>query len=395
MLVRELQAALGSATVMPGRKRACVALLLRLSPAALRQNPEVTALMEAISSPEVTQSRAKLVEAIFNSVNVEDLEAFFILRASNENDRWGGQVGLPGGRQDVGESDLETAAREVLEEVGLILPGLDLSEIMENPRIARIWSDLEDKCDFKNNNDRRLESRFEVLGRVHDRKVLQGPDGLVVSGFVFMQVATETPHINPEHSEVAACGWCPLNHLLGENVASPMAFSIAKMTFPQEHPGAFKVMEMLGLDDLYFTKVSLPMNPLYISAHADPNSGRALTTLEVAASDTNTEVAVREAFFLWGMTLGIINDLLTDMTGLRKERIGVSDTIVPGWVKVEKIFASKIHNLGLHTLRRGYQLTFSEPMPWSLYMMVYPIMVLGCVSGPPLVAAAKFFRSRM
>ena len=48
------------------------------------------------------------------------VEMLFIKRAVRENDPWSGQVALPGGRRDDGETDLaDTAVRETLEEVGL------------------------------------------------------------------------------------------------------------------------------------------------------------------------------------------------------------------------------------------------------------------------------------
>ena len=48
------------------------------------------------------------------------VEMLFIERAVRENDPWSGQVALPGGRRDDGETDLaDTAVRETLEEVGL------------------------------------------------------------------------------------------------------------------------------------------------------------------------------------------------------------------------------------------------------------------------------------
>jgi hypothetical protein len=49
--------------------------------------------------------------------NVNGLEILFIKRTENPKDPWSGDIALPGGRQDEGETDLETAIRECREEV--------------------------------------------------------------------------------------------------------------------------------------------------------------------------------------------------------------------------------------------------------------------------------------
>lgn len=51
-------------------------------------------------------------------VTSSSLEIAFMQRAQNPNDRWSGQMSFPGGRQDKGETDEETAIREVREEIG-------------------------------------------------------------------------------------------------------------------------------------------------------------------------------------------------------------------------------------------------------------------------------------
>jgi 8-oxo-dGTP pyrophosphatase MutT (NUDIX family) len=49
------------------------------------------------------------------------MEILFLKRATNPTDRWSGDVAFPGGRQQQGETDKETAMRETLEEIGLDL----------------------------------------------------------------------------------------------------------------------------------------------------------------------------------------------------------------------------------------------------------------------------------
>ncbi|GBG29957.1 Nudix hydrolase 11 [Hondaea fermentalgiana] len=372
MRVAELRELLGRATLLPGSKRACVALLLRVAPKARSAKPELQQQLSAGAAPDedsgglAGEGRAAHARKVFAAADVRDLEAFFILRASNDDDRWGGQVGLPGGRQNAGEEDRATAAREVFEEVGLVLPELDKS-LLPNPR--------------KN-------SPFAFVGRIHDRKVLQGKNALIVCSFVYLQVTDETLTLMPEPSEVGACGWSPLDMFLEDDVAQPLSFSVGDMGFPKENPKAFKLMQLLRLDRMFFTMVPLRVDPLYISAEVDTRTGHAQPA-SPSLTPPEDEQAVRQAFYLWGMTLGIVNDLLVDMSGIRTERIGVTDRILPGF-KVEKLFGSKAHNFLLHSLRRGYHMAFDEPMPWSMYMRTYPMLVLALTSATPVILGTSF-----
>ncbi|CAM0142020.1 unnamed protein product [Umbelopsis sp. WA50703] len=48
-------------------------------------------------------------------------EILFIRRAKRAGDPWSGDMAFPGGRNEEGENDQDTVAREVMEEVGLDL----------------------------------------------------------------------------------------------------------------------------------------------------------------------------------------------------------------------------------------------------------------------------------
>ena len=170
------------------------------------------------------------VEGRINALAAElDLEAFFILRASNDSDRWSGQVGFPGGRQSDadGGSDEATVAREVMEEVGITLPGL------------RAGAHEETECSES------IDSEFEHLGRLYDRVIApQRGSTLVVSCLVYLQRPRDSsspsssssstsrsssaqqlpPALEP--TEVAACGWVPIRSLQARDGAVPMILSL-------------------------------------------------------------------------------------------------------------------------------------------------------------------------
>src|SRR5258706_15670381 len=67
-------------------------------------------------------------------------EVFLIRRTEQAHDPWSGHVAFPGGRYDVGDSDLEmTARREVFEEVGIDLSstGVVLGRLDDVQAVAR------------------------------------------------------------------------------------------------------------------------------------------------------------------------------------------------------------------------------------------------------------------
>lgn len=51
----------------------------------------------------------------------DEVKLLFIKRRVNPKDTWSGQMAFPGGRQDPFETDMETAYRETMEEVGIDL----------------------------------------------------------------------------------------------------------------------------------------------------------------------------------------------------------------------------------------------------------------------------------
>ena len=96
--------------------------------AALLVHPEITKLRSALETRKVADVeteegvRRAAVALIFRAGETGDPELLFIKRAEYPGDPWSGQVAFPGGREEVGDSNLmNTAIRETREETGLDL----------------------------------------------------------------------------------------------------------------------------------------------------------------------------------------------------------------------------------------------------------------------------------
>lgn len=67
-------------------------------------------------------SRYACVAVIIRGKTIDDFEVGFIQRAFHPEDRWSGQLAFPGGKKEEQDlTDLDTAIRETLEEVGVDL----------------------------------------------------------------------------------------------------------------------------------------------------------------------------------------------------------------------------------------------------------------------------------
>lgn len=236
-------------------------------PAALarQQLSQVRAGLARAAPPRLPGGRRAVVACLLREPRdpAESVEVCFILRApaprgaSAAGRRWGGQVALPGGHAEEGESDHEAVARECLEEVGVSLdaPGA-----------------------------------YRFLGCVRERRA--PPRGgqptehtLVVACRVYEQLAEPAATPRLQAAEVAACGWAPLSLMLGDDCVRPLDWSA-------------RVGHQGSSWDGY------PSVPL----------GAELRDLRVAEGFEGADV--RQDFVLWGLTLSIVSDWL-QASGLR------------------------------------------------------------------------------
>lgn len=106
-----------------------------------------------------------------------DVDILLIERPTRDDDPWSGHMALPGGRQEEGEDDRQTAIRETEEEVGID-----------------------------------LVSNGALLGRLDDVSPARGGPQIAVAPFVFSVPADTVVVPNP--LEVATALWIPLSHFL-------------------------------------------------------------------------------------------------------------------------------------------------------------------------------------
>lgn len=222
----------------------------------------------------------RLAGNVEGSITVE--EFLVIRRAVNPRDRWSGQIALPGGRQDKGESDQTTAEREVLEEVGL---------------------------------DLRNQRNFLLLGRIDDRRLggnigkLLGK-GLVISVFVYLQVCAQPVDLALDTREVAEAWWVPVTAIhpafpsrsASESRVSTLCIPLSRRVPALSH-GPMKVLAtVLGVDEVHFPVLALPSPSSHDRTVADPAFRMTACTFQP------TDQA--DHCILWGLTLTIIRDLV-------------------------------------------------------------------------------------
>lgn len=94
--------------------------------ATVLHHPDMKRLVRALNAlrhtPNHTAMREAAVVLIMRAVGADTLELLLILRAEFEGDPWSGNIGLPGGHRDPGDTSLEDAViRETREEIGVDL----------------------------------------------------------------------------------------------------------------------------------------------------------------------------------------------------------------------------------------------------------------------------------
>ena len=197
-------------------------------------------------------------------------QVLYILRTPRDSDPWSGQVAFPGGRRDPEDaSDYECAVREAREEVGLRLD------------------------DARN---------FELLGQLPPRPIFAkggALPGRCVVPFVFAQVASTTPPLTLQPSEVAAVCWAHEGALAPAHVRYAIEKPYSPLPRAAERVVPPALRRALGLDRVSFPTIALD----------------GFDASEVQLGGDGVALALpAPRFKLWGMTLGMTSDLLA-LTG--------------------------------------------------------------------------------
>ncbi|KAK9364248.1 NUDIX hydrolase domain-like protein [Lipomyces starkeyi] len=225
-------------------RHSAVALILRFKPGKegtrLTSDMKVTSLEEFFAQGWVDERNAEIL---------------FIKRSTRETDRWSGHVALPGGRRDIeDESDLLTAKRETLEEVGLDLDKYALYVGPLNQRYVTVhWG-----------------------GRII----------MILCTYVFVITTADPVPLTLQTSEVALAFWCPI-----AAVANPEAQ--CRFVRPIDSAGNQALIRPLRellkwcIGSLLFAGIRMPETVAY-----------------------GKEVTTYPPMIMWGLTHSIVTDLL-------------------------------------------------------------------------------------
>ncbi|PVH92295.1 hypothetical protein DM02DRAFT_476804, partial [Periconia macrospinosa] len=288
-------------------KRASVALILRIQPnyshwpllpdhtPQLPHPRPVSPTTQRRRSSAASHAPHKLsfkdiIDAFFDQdwVKHGDPELLFIKRASREGDKWNGHVALPGGKRDPeDEDDQVTAVREALEEVGI-----DLSY---NNAIA--------------------------VGNLPQRVVTSSWGKvplMVLCPYLYLLTSPTYPSQRLQPTEVASTHWVPLRALQSPSLRTHEHADVSARLARSEL--GIKRWFLHGmLSNMMFAAIRLlPSHSNYCATIPGfiPDSGPTTQTHKTKSSSSSSSSQTQHhhhhppPLLLWGLTLGVVSDLL-------------------------------------------------------------------------------------
>lgn len=266
------------------KKRASVAVIIRIRPAF----QPVPTPNESVVNLEQENPPPSTLDDFFAQpwVQAGDPEVLFIKRAGRAGDRWSGHIALPGGKRDPeDESDMAAAIRETREEVGL---DLSTSECLQAGNLP----------------ERIVASTF---GRV---------PLMVLCPYIFVHTAKVTPPLKPSPAEVASVHWVPLRALLSPKLRTREYVDTASRMAKQGGP-VLQLLLRLVVGKMMLSAVKLvPSESVYASSVPGfiPQDGQSLFSGLAEGAfgipSSNQGLAHLQPLLLWGLTLGVLADLL-------------------------------------------------------------------------------------
>ncbi|CAM9269204.1 unnamed protein product [Ectocarpus fasciculatus] len=197
------------------------------------------------------------------------VEMLVIKRAVSLRDKWSGHIALPGGRQETGETKLQTAVRECQEEVGVSL----------------------------------VPSRFALLGRLKDSTTSTSKDALTVSCYVFVQTDKSDTPLTIQDSEVAFAWWVDTAIFYPNPAPQEVGFAVVSMVKAARKPHWKALMWLFGAKTAFFPCFFLP--PPSLSGH------QSLVDDSTIDDPTPVEYPLdAKTFVMWGLTFGVVSDLV-------------------------------------------------------------------------------------
>ncbi|CAM9922570.1 unnamed protein product [Scytosiphon promiscuus] len=232
----------------------------------LQDRPGLHPVPSGDSVPAVSRPRCASLALVLREENGK-VEMLVIKRATSLRDKWSGHIALPGGRQEIGETELQAAVRECREEVGLSL----------------------------------ASSRFALLGRLEDSKTSTGKDALTVSCFVFLQTDGIQAPLAVQTSEVAFAWWVDTAMFYPNPAPQEVGFAVTSMVKAARKPHWKVLMWLFRAETVFFPCFFLPPPP----ASGWP------PLQDCAASSIPMEYPLNETtFVMWGLTFGVVSNLV-------------------------------------------------------------------------------------